>query len=92
MGLKAIGIGWGRWLKLLDAPIKVKKESERRLVICDTCEHTKPSSWLEFIAAGPETVLGKYCGVCKCPCHQKSLTDEVCPLGKWDIFEPLKTT
>lgn len=90
MGLKAIGIGWGRWLKLLDVSIRVKHESERRLTICDACEHAISSKFLEFMSDGPGNVLAKYCDVCKCPCHQKSLTDDICPLGKWDINSDLK--
>lgn len=90
MSLKDIGIGWGRWLKLLSVSEKIKKESERRLIICDGCEHGIPSKFLEFLDKGAENVHGKYCNVCKCPCHQKSLTDEVCLLGKWDINNDLK--
>lgn len=90
MSLRDIGIGWGRWLKLLPVSDKVRQESERRLIICDGCEFAVPSKFLEFLDSGAENVIGKYCNVCTCPCHQKSLTNEVCPLGKWDINNVLK--
>jgi len=85
MGLKDIGIGWGRWLGLLEVSDAIKKESERRLLICDQCEFAQSSTFLEIVNNGFETVSGKFCTKCTCPCHQKSLTNDICPLGKWDI-------
>jgi len=88
MSLADIGIGWGRWLGLLSIPEAVRAESNRRLEICDTCEHAIPSKVLEIINDSVEEVHHKYCNECKCPCHQKSLTDDVCRLGKWAL--PIK--
>lgn len=85
MDFKAIGIGWGRWLGLVNISEAMRQESERRLKICEGCDFAKPSTFLEFINDGVNNVEGKFCSICKCPCHQKSLTDNVCKLGKWDI-------
>jgi len=85
MSLKSIGIGWGRWLKLLPVSKAVRDESERRLLICEVCEYATPSTVLEMIGDGMENVFSMYCGKCGCPCHQKSLTDDKCPMGKWEI-------
>lgn len=84
MSLKNIGIGWGRWLGLLDIPKEVKEESERRLKICEGCEFAQTSKFLELIGDTNEHVEAKYCTQCSCPCHQKSLTDDKCPLDKWE--------
>lgn len=83
MGLKDIGIGWGRWLRMLDVSKKVRDESERRLLVCEACEHATPSKLLELIGGKAQNVYTMYCSECFCPCHQKSLTDDLCPLGKW---------
>lgn len=85
MSLKSIGMGWGRWLKLLPVSQVVKNESERRLLVCEVCPKSKHSKFLEVIGDGMENVNGMYCTECSCPCHQKSLTDDKCPLGKWEI-------
>lgn len=45
-----------------------KEEKERRMSVCDTCEHKK----------------GKKCNLCGCFLHYKTkLTNSECPLGKW---------
>lgn len=85
INIKNVAIGWGRWLKLLPVSKEVHDESERRLLICEVCDFAKPSEFLEDIGDGMESVKSMYCSKCMCPCHQKSLTDEQCPLGKWEI-------
>ena len=90
--LKAIGIGWGKWLGLIGISQEAKEESERRLKICESnvCGFAKKSKFLEFLSDGAQNVDSIYCSQCFCPCHQKSLTDKICELGYWDIKNEIK--
>lgn len=50
-----------------------EEEKERRLSICDTCEHKK----------------GNKCNLCGCFLNYKTkLTNSECPLGKWSTSVP----
>mgnify|MGYP003149326305 CR=1 FL=1 len=50
-----------------------EEEKERRLAICDTCEHKRRSR----------------CNLCGCFITYKAgLTNSECPLGKWSTFLP----
>ncbi len=84
--LKAVVIGWGKWLGLIEISQENKEESERRLKICESnvCGFAKPNKFLELINGNAQKVDGMYCSQCHCPCHQKSLTDKICELGYWD--------
>lgn len=84
--LKAIGIGWAKWLGLIETSQETRQESERRMKICESnqCGFAKKSKFLEFINNKAENIEGLFCSNCFCPCHQKSLTDKICELGFWD--------
>lgn len=84
VNIENVFTGWGRVMGLLDTPKEVQDLSVLRLSECVQCEHAKHSKFLEFLNNGAEDIDGLYCGLCKCPCHQKSVTNEKCPLGKWD--------
>lgn len=85
MSLKSIGIGWGRWLGLLPVSKAVRDEMERKLLVCEVCDYSKPSKVLEIIGDGMEDVHSMYCTKCSCPCHQKALSNDKCPEGFWEI-------
>ena len=80
----AIGEGWSKWLGLQNVSQEEKELSIKRMDICSSCEFATKSKFLEFIAGNGEEIDSLYCTKCTCPCHQKSLSNEVCPLGKWD--------
>lgn len=81
---KRITIGWAKWLGIIELSDEDRKESERRLKICDTCIFSKESKFLEFLNNSANDVDGKYCTKCKCPCHQKSIVKkEKCPEDFW---------
>ena len=79
-----IALGWTKWLGWQQTTEQEAILSLKRQTVCLGCEHATPSKFLEFISGGAEQIDGLYCNVCTCPCHQKSLTSELCPLGKWD--------
>lgn len=89
MNIGNVFTGWARVMGLRETPKEVKELSEQRLRVCSFCEHGKQSKFLEFLTGGAEEIDGLYCGVCKCPCHQKSVTNDVCPLGKWDNLKTI---
>lgn len=84
MDASAIIIGWGKALGLMKISDSERELSEERLSICAKCEDAKSNSCLEFINGDAVEVNGMYCTKCYCPCLQKSLSNETCPLGKWD--------
>ncbi len=84
MDLTNVLVGWGTWLGALKISEEAKKESERRLKICGSCEFALPSTFLAFINGNAEDINSKYCSKCKCPCEQKAVVkNEDCPENKW---------
>lgn len=84
INIGAIISGWGKAMGLMKIEPKEQALSEERLKVCSGCEHATPSSCLEFINGSAVKIEGMYCNECFCPCLQKSLTNDVCRLGKWD--------
>jgi hypothetical protein len=70
--LSEIAVAWYRSYKPTE---EQKIEAERRIAVCDTCEHK------EFVA------LLRYhkCNACGCPISKKvfSPIQDSCPLNKW---------
>jgi hypothetical protein len=76
--------GWLKAFGILSTSTAELKLSQLRLSICTSCQHKKITSVLEIIhnSANMEDVIA--CGICHCPCLEKSLvTDEQCPIHKW---------
>lgn len=84
MNVAAILTGWGKALGFLEIKESEAKLSKKRMKVCGGCEHAKHSKFLQFFKQGAANIDGLYCSICSCPCHEKSLTKDVCPLGKWD--------
>lgn len=85
VNLQHIATGWGKSLNLLEVSEEEKELSAARMEVCATCEEGKESSFLKLIRAAFVDVPAIYCGICKCPCNEKSLvTNETCPLGRWE--------
>jgi hypothetical protein len=89
MRIKEIITGWSKAMGLMKISQSEQDLSTSRLIICSNCEHAKPNKCLEFINGDAIEIEGMYCTVCYCPCLQKSLSNEICPLGKWNNLKAL---
>jgi hypothetical protein len=89
--LKHIATGWAKYAGLMATSEQEKALSIARMEVCGTCEFAKESKALEFISGGAQSIDTLYCSQCYCPCHQKSLTDDLCPLGRWEHLKQLNT-
>lgn len=82
--IKHILTGWGKALGLLSVSTAEKKLSDWRLKQCIGCEHADTSKIMRIINGHASYERELVCGVCHCPCLEKSLViEESCPVGKW---------
>ena len=88
MNIGAIIDGWAKVMRMRKVTLAEQDLSKARLIVCSSCEYAKESSCLEFINDEVEEVKNMYCTKCLCPWLQKSLTNDLCPLGKWDNIKP----
>lgn len=82
--LNHIFIGWGKRVGWLPSSIAEKKLAELRLKNCINCHVSKESKLLKIVNGHGMYEKEIFCGICKCPCSEKTIVvDETCPLGKW---------
>ncbi len=84
MNIGAIITGWSKTMGLMNTTGPERELSIERLKVCGACDQAKENTFLQMINGNGEQAKGMYCGKCFCPCLEKSLTNDVCPLGKWD--------
>ena len=81
---KHIAEGWARKLNVIPTDEDLKRLSEERMKICESCPFSKKSKVLKLLNGEAREISQLYCSVCHCPCEQKSLVKaEKCPKGKW---------
>jgi len=69
---------------ILSKTKEVSRMSNQRLKECEKCPESKVSSILEIIGEEGVYTDRLFCGICKCPCVQKTLIkSESCPIEKW---------
>ena len=77
-------IGWAKRWGFLPTSEAETKLSELRMKCCRKCEHAKRSKLMKLINGNANYELQLVCGVCSCPCLQKSLVvKEECPVSRW---------
>ncbi len=83
--IEQILTGWGNYVKshFVDLAPDLKKESEHRLNICNTCD-MRNGGTCSTQKEGIHVVTGKKVRGCGCRLAAKALSPgSVCPLGKW---------
>ena len=67
------------WIAAADPTPEQKDKAERRIAICNGCEHNKLNETLDY----------HYCGKCGCPLKKKIFSplegSKACPEAKWDV-------
>ena len=83
--LEQIFTGWGNYIKshFVDLSPELKKESEKRLKICHTCD-MRNGGTCSTQRMGKHVVTGELKRGCGCRLAAKALSPgSECPLGKW---------
>lgn len=77
--------GWSKSMGLMDIKPEDKALSNDRLEKCAGCMYATESKVLKFIKGNADYIDTIYCGLCKCPCNEKSLVpEETCPAEFWN--------
>lgn len=76
---------WAKRFGVVKVTLAERKLSEMRLQVCNICEFSVESAFLNVLNSGEaEETKGLKCKVCGCPCLEKSLeAAETCPKQKW---------